>query len=183
MTFKIPDDNTLNKIFNLLSPDTVDKLVKQYKEDVKEAKEHYKINEGTKYSDNQDTDSVNKKESVYKPMGYDCTVTLDPTQLNGFFKGYFDPDQSKGKDTQEASKDAKEKLDKDIYSLIDELKNYKSSISNGNEPRYSLIKVNAEQAFWIVDNLNKDNAVRLADELNGLVKKGDPIKYEVWEDE
>lgn len=147
MTFKIPDDNTLNKIFNLLSPDTVDKLVKQYKKDVKEAKEHYKINGGNKYSDNQDTNLANKKEPAYKPMGYNCTVTLDPTQLNGLFKGYFDPDKSKDKGTQRVSKDAKEKLDRDIDSLIDELKNYKSSTSNGNESRYSLIKVNAEQAF------------------------------------
>ncbi len=179
MTFKIPDDDTLSKIFNLLSPDTVDKLVKQYKEDVKEAKEHYKINGDNKYSDNQDTNLANKKEPVYKPMGYDVTVTLDPTQLNGFFKGYFDPEQGKG--MQEESKDAKEKLDNDIDNLIKELKNYKSSTLNGNEPRCSLIKVTSEQAFWIVDNLSKDNAVRIADELNSLVKKGEPVKYEVWE--
>lgn len=182
MTFKIPDDTTLNKIFNLLSPDTVNELVKQYEENVKEAKEHYKIKGDNKYSDNQDTNLANKEEPMYKPVGYNLTVTLDPTQLNRFFKGYFDSDKREGKDTQEASKDPKEKLGRDIGNLIYELKNYKSSIPNDNEPTYSLIKVNAEQAFWIVDNLSKDNAVRLADELNGLVKKGDSIKYEVWED-
>lgn len=87
------------------------------------------------------------------------------------------------------SEQSAEKLDKNIKrnieNLVKELMDYKNSLSDNDQvPKYTLARLDANHvmAFSVANNLDEDTANRLADELNGLVKKGDPIKYEVWED-
>lgn len=73
-----------------------------------------------------------------------------------------------------------------VENLVNALTDYKNSVSeNYQVPKYRLARLDAnyERAFSVANNLDEGTANRLADELNSLVKKGDPIKYEVWEDE
>ena len=73
-----------------------------------------------------------------------------------------------------------------VENLVNALTDYKNSVSDNYQvPKYRLARLDAnyEMAFSVANNLDEDTANRLADELNGLVKKGDSIKYEVWEDE
>jgi len=134
-----------------------------------------------KFTDQAEVTDTDKQINWSRVMG----------KINNFTDGIFsDAGYVNSEEyTIPVSEQSAEKLDRDIKqnveNLVSALMNYKNSFSDNDQvPKYTLARLDAnyEMAFLVANNLDEGAANRLAAELNSLVKKGDSIKYEVWED-